>query len=131
MDNKYGHKHPTPATIRMFISRAIADETAKNTREDTAMTFSAIASSIVDEAISKACEEFDKDGVYAGLDKFAPIKPHHALELRTMRHRKKLSQRQLADLTGVGQSVISRLEAGKTSDIGYDKMQTILDVLNG
>jgi len=34
-------------------------------------------------------------------------------------------------LTGVGQSVISRLEAGKTSDIGYDKMQTILDVLNG
>lgn len=67
MDNKYGHKHPTPVLIRMFINRAIAEETANNIKDDTRMTFSATASKIIDDAITKACEEFDKDGVYAGL----------------------------------------------------------------
>lgn len=67
MDNKYGHKHPTPEIIRLFVTRAIAQETTRNIAEDTKLTFGVECASIIDNAITKACTEFDKHGIYAGL----------------------------------------------------------------
>lgn len=67
MDNKYGHKHPTPEIIRLFITIAIAEETSKNIAENTKLTFGIECASIIESAITKACNEFDKHGVYAGL----------------------------------------------------------------
>lgn len=67
MDNKYGLKHPVPQQISLFITKAIAEETDKNVKENKPFTFSISACQIIEEAIKKACSEFDEHGIYAGI----------------------------------------------------------------
>jgi hypothetical protein len=47
------HRHPTPATIRAFIDRAIADYNEDN--PDKMMP--AVASMVINDAITLACED--------------------------------------------------------------------------
>jgi hypothetical protein len=64
---KMGMKHPTPSIIRLFITQAIADTVEKECADNLALTFNTKASTIIDDAITKACQEFDKHGILAGL----------------------------------------------------------------
>ena len=64
---KMGMKHPTPSIIRLFIAQAIADTVEKECADNSALTFNTKATTIIDEAITKACQEFDKYGIMSGL----------------------------------------------------------------
>lgn len=63
---KMGMKHPSPAIIRLFITQAIADTVEKECAENTSLSFGTKANTIIDEAITKACKEFDQYGIFAG-----------------------------------------------------------------
>jgi len=72
MDNKLGQKHPSPSQLRLYITNAILELKDKefaerNYGEPVKYTFGAKAISVIDEAITKACNDFDKDGVFAGI----------------------------------------------------------------
>ena len=64
---KMGMKHPTPGIIRLFIAQAIAETVEKECVDNVKLTFNTKASTIIDDAITKACQEFDKHGILAGL----------------------------------------------------------------
>lgn len=49
--------------------------------------------------------------------------------IRYFRKRNKLTQKQLAELAGVGKTVVFDIEKGKTT-IQFDSLAKILDVLN-
>ena len=66
---KMGMKHPSPAIIRLFVTQAIADTVEKECAENTSLTFGTRANTIIDEAITNACKEFDKYGIFAGIMK--------------------------------------------------------------
>lgn len=59
--------NPTPDIIRLFITKAIADETTKNIELDQPLTFGLMSNAIIYAAITKACDEYEKHGIYAGL----------------------------------------------------------------
>ena len=72
MDNKLGQKHPSPLQLRLYIINAILELKDKefaerNYGEPVKYTFGAKAISVIDEAITKACNDFDKDGIFAGI----------------------------------------------------------------
>jgi transcriptional regulator with XRE-family HTH domain len=52
-----------------------------------------------------------------------------SLRLRELRTAKGLTQAQLADLSGVPQSTISRLEGGKLANVNLKQMQQLADAL--
>ena len=52
-----------------------------------------------------------------------------SLRLRELRTAKGFTQAQLADLSGVPQSTISRLEAGKLANVNLKQMQQLADAL--
>lgn len=72
MDNKLGQTYPSPSLIRLYITNAILELKDKefaerNYGEPVKYTFGAKAISVIDEAITKACNDFDKDGIFAGI----------------------------------------------------------------
>ena len=74
MDIKLGKKHPDPSLIRLYITKAMLETTEKEIAETkdgeiTNLTFGAKSSSIITEAINKACSDFDKHGIFAGIIK--------------------------------------------------------------
>jgi len=72
MDNKLGQKHPSPSQLQLYITNAILELKEKEFAErvygePANYTFGAKAISVIDEAITKACNDFDKDGIFAGI----------------------------------------------------------------
>ena len=74
MDLKLGHKYPSPSLLRLYITKAIlkvtTDEIAEsksNPDEPFNYTFGVKALDIINEAITNACDDWDKDGIYAGI----------------------------------------------------------------
>ena len=74
MDTKLGQKHPDPSVIRLYITKAMLETTEKEIAETkdgeaTNLTFGSKSSSVITEAINKACSDFDKHGIFAGIMK--------------------------------------------------------------
>ena len=72
MDNKLGQTYPSPSLIRLYITKAIQELTEKEIAEraygePANYTFGAKAISVIEKAVTKACDDFDKDGVFAGI----------------------------------------------------------------
>tara|TARA_B100000965_G_scaffold140138_2_gene116697 strand:+ start:4886 stop:5125 length:240 start_codon:yes stop_codon:yes gene_type:complete len=74
MDTKLGQKHPDPSLIRLYITKAMLETTEKEiaeTKDGEAanLTFGAKSTRVIEEAINKACSDFDKHGIFAGIIK--------------------------------------------------------------
>lgn len=74
MDTKLGKKHPDPSLIRLYITKAILETTEKEIAETkegeaTNLTFGSKSITVITDAINKACSDFDKHGIFAGIMK--------------------------------------------------------------
>jgi hypothetical protein len=68
-DDTNGHLYPTPATIKLFITKAVHKHTMDCIDRDAPLAemFPADAIRTLDAAINKAVDEWEKYGVFAGL----------------------------------------------------------------
>lgn len=67
MNNKCNLTHPTPQIIRQYINKAIADLSEKELSEEKKLTFTLAITRLINDAITDACDDFETDGVWAGL----------------------------------------------------------------